>query len=197
MALGLCTLSDANVRKVLADPPLIWRVIAPDDPEAYEEARRPRSRIFDVIFGKKKVVAPAPDFELAEGEVVDTDIDKAWHGLHYMLTQTAGAGSEPLNFLVAGGAEAGDIDVGYGPARLFTASEVKALSQALSPIDAEFLKARFNPAEMMRLDVYPGIWDRDPKDDDTLGYCVEYFESMKEFVAQAAARNVGMVLYLS
>lgn len=197
MVLGVCTLGDANVRKVLADPPLVWRVIAPDDPEPYEEARQPRPRLLDFIFGKRRAAAPAAELELAEGEVVDMDIDKAWQGLHYLLTQTPWGGSEPLNFLLAGGSAAGDVDVGYGPARLFTSSQVRALSEALLPIDGEFLRRRFDPAEMMRLDIYPGIWDRDPAEDDTLGYCIEHFESLKAFIAQAAARKVGMVLYLS
>ena len=39
MILGLVTLGDTNISRVLADPPLIWKVIAPDDPEIYAQAR--------------------------------------------------------------------------------------------------------------------------------------------------------------
>lgn len=33
MCLGLVALSDKNIARVLQDPPLVWRVIAPDNPE--------------------------------------------------------------------------------------------------------------------------------------------------------------------
>ena len=39
MALALTMLGDRNIDRLLADPPLVWKVIAPDDPEAYERAR--------------------------------------------------------------------------------------------------------------------------------------------------------------
>jgi hypothetical protein len=197
MILGLSTLGDANIRKVLADPPLIWKVVAPDDPETYERSREDQSvGLLGRIFGKKKETTPRADLSLAEGEVVNTDLDKAWHGLQYMLTQTAWAGEPPLNFLVSGGSEVGAIDVGYGPARAFLAADVKAINDALRPIDHQFLKARFNPGEMMRLEIYPGIWDRDPEDDDSFGYCVEYLDVLKTFVADAAERGVGVIVTL-
>jgi hypothetical protein len=59
---------------------------------------------------------PSPDEE--------DDVDKAWQGLHFLLTGSAWNGEPPLNFLVSGGREIGDVDVGYGPARGFTSTEV-------------------------------------------------------------------------
>jgi hypothetical protein len=43
----------------------------------------------------------------------ELDGDKAWHGIHFLLTGTAGEGTPPLDFIVRGGQEVGDIDVGY------------------------------------------------------------------------------------
>lgn len=199
MCLGLCTLSDGNIRKVLTDPPLIWKVIAPGDPDAYENVREePSGGLLSKLFGRKNLTTQkATDLQLADGEVVDTDLDKAWHGIHYMLTQSAWEGEEPLSFLVNGGSQVGDIEVGYGPARVFTSGQVQSLNVALQPIDEPFLKNRFNPREMMSLEIYPEIWDRDPGEDDSFGYCVEYFGTLKSFVAQAAQRRMGIVLYIS
>ena len=199
MCLGLCTLSDENIERVLADPPLIWKVVAPDDPESYEKAREERPVGFlSKIFGRKQApAAHVTDFSLADGEVADTDLDKAWHGIHYLLTRTAWEGEEPLSFLVRGGSEVGDIDVGYGPARALTSKQVHSLNAALQPIDEAFLKGRFSPSEMMTLEIYPAIWDRDPLEDDTFGYCLENFETLKSFVAQAAERNMGLIVYLT
>src|SRR5690349_11334743 len=52
------------------------------------------------------------------------DLDKAWHGLHFLLTGTDWGGTPPLNFIVAGGETIGDVDVGYGPARAFTPEQL-------------------------------------------------------------------------
>jgi hypothetical protein len=199
MYLGVCTLSDENIRRVIADPPLIWKIVAPDDPEAYANARAEKPAGFlTKLFGKQGVTTQQhEELELRDDEVVDTDLDKAWHGIHYMLTQTAWEGEAPLNFLVSGGTPVGDVDVGYGPARAFSAAEVRAICVALRPIDDAFLRERFNPAEMMGLEIYPQIWDRDPADDDTFGYCAEYFGSLKAFIETASERNMGLIMYVS
>ncbi|NMD36770.1 MAG: YfbM family protein [Planctomycetes bacterium] len=196
MYLELYTLSDENIRRVSADPPLIWKVVAPDDPEAYENARTKKPTGFLArLFGRQSVTTPQrEELALRDGEVVDTELGKAWHGIHYLLTQTECEGEEPLNFLVSGGTPIGDVDVGYGPARAFTAAEVSAIREALRPIDDAFLRGRFNPSEMMRLGIYPEIWDRDPAVDDTLGWCLECFSSLKAFIETANERNMGLVI---
>ena len=42
-------------------------------------------------------------------------------------------------------------------------------------IDEPEFRRRFVPAAMMKADIYPAIWDRDPAEDDTLGYLCDYF----------------------
>jgi len=194
MCLALCSIDAGNLQKVLADPPLIWRVIAPDDPEAYESAR-PKPGLLKKMFGTKD--DPAQELALAEGEVQSTDLDKAWQGIHYLLTGTAFEGEGPISYLLAGGQEVGDIEVGYGPARVLTPKEVHDFQQALAGLTTEDLRARFNPAEMKALEIYPDIWDRDPAEDDTLNYCLEYFETLRNFVDMTASKQQGLVIYLS
>ncbi|ATB42788.1 hypothetical protein CYFUS_008267 [Cystobacter fuscus] len=125
------------------------------------------------------------------------DLDKAWHGLHFLLTGTDWGGKPPLNFIVAGGEMIGDVDVGYGPARAFTPEQLAALSRALDAISSDALRQRFDPAKMMELDIYPSIWDRDPADDDTLGYVLEYFEMLKSFLRKGAEQGLGFLVYMS
>ena len=197
MYLELYTLSDENIEKVLADPPLIWKVVAPESPERYDDARKePPAGLLSRIFGRKKApTVHVTDFTLADGEVVQADVDKAWHGIHYLLTKTAWEGEAPLDFIVRGGRELG-IEVGYG-VRLMTSNEVQYLNAALQPIDEAFLKGRYNPSEMMRLEIYPEVWDRDPEEEDNFGYCLDYFNALKSFVAQAAERNMGIVTFFA
>src|SRR5882762_365214 len=60
-------------------------------------------------------------------------LEKAWHGLHYLLTGSAGEGGLPLGFLLEGGEEVGE-DLGYGSPRLFQPPEVRQIDAALAPI---------------------------------------------------------------
>lgn len=206
MILGLNTLRDENLARVLADPPLVWKVIAPDEPEMYETARvgssKPTGSFFKRLFGGgTREGGPRdkndPDLVLTDDEVGDTDLDKAWHGIHFMLTQTAWEGEAPLNFLLHGGTEIGEIDVGYGPARGLTSAEVRTVAEALRNIDESFMRARFDPALMMELEIYPTIWDRDPDEDDAFGYCMEYFIVLKDFVISASERGTGLIISLT
>ena len=199
MALALHTISDDNVSKVLADPPLIWRVIASDNPEIYQHAKAEKQPGFLArLFGAKPVEATTdiPDLPKANGEGIETDLDKAWHGIHYLLTGTAWEGAEPLNFIVCGGTEVGDVDVGYGPARVFSSDDVKTIAAALVDLDERVLRERFNPEEMMSLEIYPEIWDREPDDDDTLGYCIEYIADLRRFLSDAASNSMGITLHI-
>ena len=199
MVLALTTLADRNIDRLLADPPLVWKVIAREDPDVYVQARRDASKtsFLGALFGGKK--APPPDPEplvLAESEGIETDVDKAWHGIHYLLTGTADEGQPPWSFLVSGGRDVGDLDVGYGPARVFTAAETKAIYEALSSLTEDDLRSRFNPADMTAKEIYPEIWSRGSPDEETIGYLIEYFRLLRGFLQQAVDAAVGMVVVL-
>ena len=185
MILRLVTLSDTNIENLLRDPPLVWRVIAPDDLEPYEAAREQEGRSDP----------NPPDLFSASGEGYSEHLDKAWHGIHYLLTGTAWEGTMPLSFLLAGGREVGDIDVGYGPARVFTAAETKEIAAALATVHAPGLRARFDAHDMAVKDIYPSIWDRTAQDDDPLGYLVAYFGTLRGFLGQSVQDGLGFVVY--
>lgn len=138
------------------------------------------------------------DGELEPPDDVFLDLDKAWHGIHFLLTGEAWSGTPPLDFIVSGGRDVGDEeDIGYGPARAFSSVDVAEVAAALDPITPDTLRERFDGERMMGAEIYPAIWDRDPADDDTLGYLVEYFGLMKPFITQAAARRLGMLVYIN
>jgi len=175
MILGLVTVRDATGERLLKEPVQIWRVIAPDETSLHRGS----------------------SLDLTDGELVSTDLDKAWHGIHYLLTGTAGEGKAPLNFLVAGGRVVGNIDVGYGPARVLNSKEVAAAHEALGRFSDDDLRARFRPEDMTEQEIYPEIWDSDPEEDDTLGYLMEYVQILRGFLSQAVSERRGLVLYLS
>ena len=131
------------------------------------------------------------------GPFADLDVDKAWHGIHFLLTGTPWAGEAPWNFIACGGTEIGDVDVGYGPARGFTSAQVREIASALVSMPPERLATRFDPKAMMAAEIYPTIWDRDPKDDDTCGYVIEYYDALRAFVAGAAAEGEALLVYIT
>jgi uncharacterized protein DUF1877 len=205
MVVSLSSLRDETIERLLADPPLVWRVIAPDDVEAYERAcreaaDRARPGLFSRLFGARTPPnAPSTPaaLELTEGEGDLGDLDKSWHGIHYLLTGTADESGTPLQFLVAGGTEVGEEDVGYGPPRVFTSAEARTIASALAAVTDEDLRSRFAPEAMMRAEIYPEIWDRDPKDDDTLGYLMEYVTILREAMTTVTSRGHGLLVVLT
>ena len=54
------------------------------------------------------------------------DIDKAWHAIHFLLNGQTWEGTGALYDAVLGGHVLGEVDVGYGPARCLSASEVRS-----------------------------------------------------------------------
>ena len=205
MVVSLSSLRDATIQRLLADPPLVWQVIAPDDPDAYDRARREaddraRPGLFSRLFGARTQAAPsspAPALALTDDEGELGDLDKSWHGIHYLLTGNADESGTPLEFLVAGGASVGDEDVGYGPPRVFTAAETRAIAAALGAVSDDDLRSRFAPDAMMRAEIYPEIWDRDPTDDDTLGYLMDNVAILREAMTTVTSRGHGLLVVLS
>src|SRR5687768_10108992 len=90
--------------------------------------------IEDFLYG------PDPDDEEFQDRLVaqgDLEyLDKAWHGLHFLLTGSAWEGSPPLDFLVAG-EPIGEEEIGYEPPRAHSSETVAEVAAALAPIDQD------------------------------------------------------------
>ncbi|MBI3269335.1 MAG: YfbM family protein [Planctomycetes bacterium] len=199
MYMHVVTIRDANIARVLQDPPLIWRVLEPADTELYEEARRASRKrgCFSWLFAggsRSDQSGPAADLALLDDEGIDTDLDKAWNGIHYLLTGTSSEGVPPLNFLLAGGTPVAKVEVGYGPPRVFRAQETKALLEVLSEFTESELGRRFHPQDMLAKGVYPEVWDRG---EEELEYLLDYFLALRGALDHAVRRGLGVVLYIS
>jgi hypothetical protein len=161
--------------------------------------RRASDARIDALLSDPETVAEylSGDAEELDDDHADLGVDKAWHGIHYLLTGTAWEGSPPLDFLVKGGREIGDVDVGYGPARAFSSADVRDIAVALHTITREDLERRFDPAAMSKLDIYPSIWGRPREEDDTLGYLLEYYDALKNFIEGVAEQGEGLLVYIA
>jgi hypothetical protein len=121
-------------------------------------------------------------------------LEKSWHGLHYILTGDPVQGDPPLNFLLVGGAEVGDEDIGYGPARIFDPTSVANIDNALTKFPETDLDARFDPAAMRVAEIYPNIW-HEPRD-SLRGEYAGYLETLKAYVHRAAELGQALLITL-
>ncbi|WNG33841.1 DUF1877 family protein [Archangium violaceum] len=137
------------------------------------------------------------DFGDADGaRFLDLDIGETWHGLQYLLTGTAWEGKAPLDFLVRGGEDVGDIPSDEGTARVFTAAQVKELAKALDALSESTLRKRYEPARLQEEDIYPGFWEEPPPDLDPEEELFSYFEELKKFTAVVAKRGLGLLVFI-
>src|SRR5216683_6998989 len=82
-------------------------------------------------------------------------LKKAWHAIHFVLTGSRLGGDEPLNFLVSEGTPVGEVDVGYGPARVLTGAQVRSLAIALAALEPEDVAARVDLRQLDAEVIYP------------------------------------------
>jgi Domain of unknown function (DUF1877) len=126
----------------------------------------------------------------------ELDLDRSWQGIHFLLTGTAYEGEPPLDFIVRGGAEVADAEVGMGPPRVLRSDEVRAVADAIERVPPDELRKRFDPERMLEEGIYPDIWDRDPAEDDPLGYLLEHYAELRAFVRRAADRGDGLIVVI-
>jgi hypothetical protein len=130
----------------------------------------------------------------ASGERAILSLDKAWHGVHYVLCGEVEPGAALLSQAVLGGAELGDDPEGfsgYGPARYFTSAQVAELGQALSRPGLESeAAARFDAPRMSQLSIYPG-WR--PSDAE---WVMDGFRRLRDFYSNAASKGRTIVTCL-
>ncbi|MGA9525848.1 MAG: YfbM family protein, partial [Myxococcaceae bacterium] len=107
-----------------------------------------------------------------------TSVDKAWHAIHYLLAGEPWSGEFPRSFIVTGGEEIGDVDLGYGPARAFRAEEVLAIHRMLQSVDGEQLMQGWDAEEMRSGEIY-GVNPEDSAGEQE--YVIPHYEELREF----------------
>jgi hypothetical protein len=122
------------------------------------------------------------------------DIDKAWHGIHFLLTGSAAGSDSVLANVVFGTTPIGDEDVGYGPAMGTRAAVVRQIAAALDQITEDSFRSRFDAAALEKNDIYPNIWD---EGEDALDYLASYFLQVKAFYSAAASRGDAVITFLN
>ncbi|WP_214758813.1 YfbM family protein [Exiguobacterium sp. s146] len=130
--------------------------------------------------------------QLLEDEERQTDIDKAWHGLYFLLTGSTDLDEidrHSLGKVVFGGDV---IDEETGIAYL-TPEEVADLSTRLQFIELDALEARYDVTTMNEQELYPfeREWGREEKQ-----YLLDQFDELKRVFAQAAREREALVTWI-
>ena len=146
-------------------------------PEQFSQAQR------DEAFHSKMLFEPSPDVAL--------EMDKAWHGIHYLLTGDPLSSRGVLGQVIFGGVEFGP-DIGYGPARYINPRQVGEIAAALKNFPVDRFKDRYDPKAMTEAEIYPSNWDREGQ--EGLGWLVAGLAQLIEFYGRAAAQGKGVIL---
>lgn len=133
--------------------------------------------------------------EAGPGE--ELNIDKAWHGLHFLFTGTADSEEEPACFIIAGGEDIGDDDGDQIP-RLLSPAQVRDFAAFLGALSHDELRRRFDPARMTELRIYPDVvWKRPEEEDQPLAFLLGAFDELQTFMAAAATAGDSVVIAIS
>ena len=202
MTCSLYRATETEIEQLISDPSAIAGFLEADDRTGPPvRVVRPKGllglvlRLFPITITE---VAPGPA-ESTSVAVVDPDrsidLDKAWHGLHFLFTGTADEGEEPACYLLRGGADLDD----EGQARALRPQEVQRFATFLGTLTPAELAPRYNPERMTRLEIYPDrIWKRATSPGESpQEWLLESFSALQQFVSRAAADGHGVVIHLA
>lgn len=196
---GLYRASDAEIQRLLAKPHTVGEFIENSSWAPPVRQVRPTG-----ILGWLLKISPitieevdppgVPPPDDKDRERPHCDLEKVWHGLHFLLTGTAWEGEEPACYLVRGGEELGDSEeFGYSMIQALSPARVQQFAALLNSLPREELERRFDPERMMALKIYPEVWRRDSE----RTYLFEAFDALRTFVNTLAAGGDGAIVYLS
>jgi hypothetical protein len=131
------------------------------------------------------------------GAKAELEVDKAWHGLHFLFTGTAWEGDEPACFLVQGGSVLGEDADEEALPRVLSPPQVAAFASFLGDLSRDALARRYDPARMMEMKIYPEIWDRDAEAEQNRNYLLDAFDALRGFVVAATAEGDQLVVMVT
>jgi hypothetical protein len=200
MRIGLLSLADANVARVVRSPSMAWRLIAPEIPAEAQVTRlqpaKAPARGKKTAGTRKTKPKVVPMLRLEANEGTRCDLEKSWHGIHYLLTGSAWEGDPPLDFLVNGGRQVGRIDPEHGPVRAFRAAQARAIHESISSMSPYELRKRFNARDMAAKEIYPDIWTRSVLEEDSLRYLMDNLDKLRAFLRQTVEAQLGILVFL-
>ena len=191
MGIAYCLIktSAENIETLRGRPKAVAAFIY-QDPDLYQE---PKQGFFSRLFGGAAKVDDGPIPSRSEGD--ETDLDKAWHIVHYLLCGDSGRGEGPLALIGDDLHPLAELDLGLGKPNVISPGMTKAFADAASGMSDEAFLIRYKPEEMPLTDLYMGnVIDRGDVE-DIREYALEKFHILRDFVQQAADRSEAVLTY--
>jgi hypothetical protein len=125
------------------------------------------------------------------------DIDRSWEAIHYLLCGDISDGEPPLGYVVPLTSDKG-IDFGSFGAFSLRAEQVAEALQAISELDEEQLRLRYDFPAMVKDEVYPLDPDTvsDGDEDQLFAYMLQNFIEIRRFYGQTVAKGKGLIFYI-
>jgi hypothetical protein len=199
MTCSLYRVTADELDQVIADPTRVRKLLGMDDGPPVREVRPKGFLGFLLRMTPVRVYENDPDTPYVAGPPPDpgreVDIEKGWHGLHFLLTGTADEGDEPSCFMVKGGEDLDD--EGFG--RALKPAQVRSFSEFLSGFTPETLATRYDQKRMTELRIYPfDEWpDADEEEDNPVEWLVMCFDEVQRLVKLAADSGDGLIIHTS
>lgn len=115
-------------------------------------------------------------------------LDKAWHAIHFVLTQSAWEGEAPWSWVIFGGSPVVEDPDDDNALRHLPAEQVRQVAAALATLPVDEFADRYDAQSLTDADIYPeAIWLRDGE--DAKAYVLAYYAELIAFYAGAAARG--------
>jgi len=121
-----------------------------------------------------------------------TDLDKNWHTIHYLLTGAQEPDNSALGSAILGGEEFGE-DLGYGPARLIPPAKVAEISSALVGVNLSEKYDQINKDDPVLAQLYRSFEFIDGEKE----HLDSFFSELIKMYAEAANNKNAVVAYLA
>ena len=138
------------------------------------------------------LVASTDSIELlleSDDDETSVDLDKAWHGIHWLLTGSQDSTDDVTSEVIFGGEPVGE-DLGYGPARVLDPERVRAVASVLRALPAHELRRRVDLKAMSAAGLYPDIWDEADVFDE---YLAPVYDQLRAFYVDAAQEGQAVI----
>jgi len=185
--------SDVDRYKLLEKPERIRRMLYGE----MSQSAQCKPSLIARLFGAKteRLKSDVDDWD-PEEEGPSMDVDKAWNGIHYLLTGDPVGGDGLEAFIVSSGELIGDVDVGYGPARVFTVDETQRISEILLSHTVESLTSKCISSDFLEKGIYPNIWD-EPFESCFEEYILLLYSELSQFVKDIADKKLCLISYIA
>ena len=152
--------------------------------------RLKNEKLQNIIKSKEKTLGSLFKDENGESTL---DIDKSWHGIHFLLTGSPWEGKPPLSYVVLGGQPMDIIDMEYGPPRYITNEQVKEVYKALIQLPIDEIVQSYNAVKFEAAEIYPGIWGEEGQE---LEYLLNYINQIISFLELAVKNDQSIIFYI-